>query len=213
MSKIKAICLDLDGVLLDAKDLHKDALNRALSFNKSEPISEEEHLTIFDGLPTKKKLEMLESMGRIHKRDFEFINKLKQDLTSNLVMKKCQPIAEHLVLLSTLKVEGYALGLCSNSIRATVDAAMEVSCLGKFFDFTLSNEDVSKAKPNPEIYNIAIAKLGLKPEEVLIVEDNKNGIEAARASGAHVLEVTDGVFQVTLDFVKNKIKEIENESN
>ncbi len=53
----------------------------------------------------------------------------------------------------------------------------------------LSNEDVSRSKPDPEIYRTAMERLGVTPDEALIVEDNEHGIKAARASGAHLLVV------------------------
>ena len=56
-------------------------------------------------------------------------------------------------------------------------------------EFFLSNQDVSNGKPDPEMYNNAIARLGLSPQECMVVEDNEHGIAAAKASGAHVMEV------------------------
>ena len=58
MTKIKAIIFDMDGVLIDAKDWHYEALNRALKLFGYN-ISRYDHLVTFDGLPTRKKLEML----------------------------------------------------------------------------------------------------------------------------------------------------------
>ena len=75
-------------------------------------------------------------------------------------------------------------------------------------DFTLSNQDVKKSKPDPEIYNVAIKRFGLSPKECLIVEDNINGINAAKASGANILKV-ETVYDVTYQNIKNKITEIE----
>jgi beta-phosphoglucomutase-like phosphatase (HAD superfamily) len=76
-------------------------------------------------------------------------------------------------------------------------------------DFTLSNQDVKKAKPDPEIYNTAITRLGLKPQECLIVEDNQNGVKAALASGANLLKI-DTVYDVNYHNIRNRINEIEN---
>ena len=79
-------------------------------------------------------------------------------------------------------------------------------------DFTLSNQDVTKSKPDPEIYQTAIKRFGYKPEECLVVEDNPNGVKAALASGAHLLKV-ETVYDVTYQNIKNKINEIENGAN
>ena len=85
---------------------------------------------------------------------------------------------------------------------------MEKADLKKYLDFTLSNQDVKKSKPDPEIYVTAINRFGLKPEECLIVEDNPNGIKAALASGANLLKV-DTVYDVTYKNIKTRIQEIE----
>ena len=85
---------------------------------------------------------------------------------------------------------------------------MEKSGLIGYLEFILSNQDVSKGKPDPEMYNKAISRLGLVPEECLIVEDNPNGLKAAYGSGAHVLKV-ERIEDVNYFNIKNKIKEIE----
>jgi HAD superfamily hydrolase (TIGR01509 family) len=64
----------------------------------------------------------------------------------------------------------------------------KASLLG-YMEFFISNQDVSKGKPDPEMYINAIDRLGLKPKECLIIEDNEHGIAAAKASGANVMEV------------------------
>ena len=66
---------------------------------------------------------------------------------------------------------------------------MEKSALLEYLDFYLSNEDVKKSKPDPEMYNNAINRFKLSPKECLIIEDNPNGVKAAIASGAHVMKV------------------------
>ena len=74
----------------------------------------------------------------------------------------------------------------------------------------VSNEDVTKSKPDPEMYITAINKFGLKPEECIVVEDNPNGIQAGKAAGATVLEVAT-VHDVNYENIMQLIKEIEND--
>ena len=59
------------------------------------------------------------------------------------------------------------------------------------FDLTLSNEDIEHPKPNPEIYLTAAKRMHVQPDRCLVVEDNGNGIQAAKTAGMHVLEVAD----------------------
>ncbi|MBY0245779.1 MAG: HAD family phosphatase [Sphingobacteriaceae bacterium] len=206
--KIKAVIFDMDGVLIDAKDWHYESLNRALNLFGCE-ISRYDHLVTFDGLPTKKKLEMLSLEGRFPHKLHGFVNDLKQQYTMEIVYTKCKPIFQHQYALSKLKSSGYHLAVCSNSIRKTVDIMMEKAALAPYLNFFLSNQDVSKGKPDPEMYIKAIARLGLKPEECLIVEDNDHGVKAALASGAHLLRVNDPT-DVHYFNIINRIKEIEN---
>ncbi len=207
MAEIKAIIFDMDGVLIDAKDWHYEALNKALALFGF-GISRYDHLVTYDGLPTKKKLEMLTMERGLPKGLHDFINDLKQIYTIEMIFQKCKPVFYHEYALSHLKAEGYKLAVASNSIRQTVELMMEKSNLAKYLDLMLSNQDVSKPKPDPEIYNAAINRLQLNPEECLIVEDNQNGIKAAKASGANVM-IVNSVEEVNLENIKMNIKKFE----
>ena len=205
--KIKAIIFDMDGVLIEAKEWHYEALNRSLRLFGYE-ITRHDHLTTYDGLPTKKKLEMLSLVNELPRNLHKFINEMKQAYTMEVVHTSCKPRFVHEYALARLRAEGYKMAVASNSIRATVEVMMQKSRLLEYLDHVFSNEDVSKPKPDPEIYNKAIEILGLKPKECLILEDNDHGIKAAQASNANVMivkEVTDVNYQA----IKNKIKELE----
>ena len=204
---IKAIIFDMDGVLIEAKDWHYEALNKALSLFGFE-ISRYDHLVTFDGLPTSRKLEMLSVERGLPRSLHMFINEMKQQYTMDYVYTCCKPRFIHQYALAQLKADGYRLALASNSIRRTIELMIDKAGLTEYMEFMLSNQDVVKAKPDPEIYLTAIKRLGLKPEECLICEDNQNGIQAALASGAHLFKV-DTVNDVTYANIKRRIEEIE----
>lgn len=210
MAKIKAILFDMDGVLIDAKDWHYEALNKALAIFGME-INRYDHLVTYDGLPTKKKLEMLSLERGLPRALHGFINDMKQEFTFQLGYAKCKPTFNHQYALSHLKVQGYKMAACSNSIRKTMDVLFERAALTNYFDFYLSNEDVKESKPHPEMYLTAIKRLKLLPEECLILEDNENGIKAANASGAHLLVIHD-VHEVNFENITKRIYEIEVQS-
>lgn len=207
--KIKAILFDMDGVLIDAKDWHYEALNKALNLFGIE-ISRYDHLTTFDGLPTKVKLKLLSSKYYLPNELHSFINGMKQIYTTELVYQRCHPMFHHEYALSKLKAEGYKVAVCSNSIRKTIELMMERAGLSSYIDLIVSNEDVSKSKPDPEMYKTAIEKFGLRPEECIVVEDNPNGIQAGRSSGAYVLEVAT-VYDVNYENIMRKVGECEND--
>lgn len=199
----------MDGVLIDAKEWHYDALNQALVDFNIKPISLEDHLTIFDGLSTDQKLNILFKEQKVDAKLKNQINDLKQDYTWKVAQEKLQPLKQHIEMMNRLKQEGYKFAVCSNSIRKTVEIFIAGAGLLDYMEFMLSNEDVIDKKPSPDIYIEAINRLGLKPQECLIVEDNFNGIKAAMGSGGYVLEVKS-IYDVSYQNIKNKINQIEN---
>jgi len=190
MKKIKAIIFDMDGVLIDAREWHFLALNKSLKIFGLE-ISKYDHLVTYDGLPTKKKLDMLTLDGRLPKGLHSLVAELKQRHTVSYALENLAPNFVHKYALSRLKNDGYLTAVCSNSIRSTVELFLSRAGLVDYIDFYLSNEDVDYPKPNSQMYDFAIKRFGISPSECLIFEDNENGIKAARDSGANVYEVKD----------------------
>lgn len=204
---IDAVIFDMDGVLIDAKEWHFEALNRALELF-GYTISRADHLSTFDGLPTRRKLDMLSQERGLPRALHGFLNDLKQQYTVDQVHLKCRPLFVHEYALSNLKARGYRLGLGSNSIRSSCELMMEKSALMPWLDVIVSNEDVERAKPAPDIYLKAAAALGTPPENCLVVEDNPNGIRAAEAAGCKLL-VVNSVHDVQLDRILGAIARAE----
>ncbi len=205
--KIEAIIFDMDGVLIEAKEWHYHALNRSLELF-GYTISRAEHLSTFDGLPTSKKLEMLSIEKNLPRGLHKFLNEMKQQYTVEQVHMNCKPIFVHEYTLSKLQAAGYKLGLASNSIKSTVNLMMVKSNLANYLDVMLSNQDVSKPKPDPDMYLKAASKLGVSPQACLVLEDNINGIRAAEAAGCNVL-VVQNVLEVTFDRIEDAIERVE----
>jgi len=205
--KIRAVLFDMDGVLVDAKDWHYEALNEALSLFGM-PISRFDHLQTFDGLPTRKKLEILSSERGLPQELHEFINEMKQKYTMRIVHVRCKPVFIHEYALAWLKANGYKVAVCSNSVRPSIELMMEKTGLMKYLDNIVSAQDVAQGKPHPEIYEKAIKFFDLDPSECLVVEDHENGIKAALAAKAHVLEVRDAT-QTSIHNILNRIFAVE----
>lgn len=190
MGELQAVIFDMDGVLIDARDWHFEALNEALEMFGF-TITQEEHLGRFDGLPTRDKLNLLSQSRGLPRSIHALINAVKQERTLRIAAQKCYPQAHHLILMAALKRSGMKVGLATNSVRATTEAMLTAAGLIDFFDVIVTNQDVSHAKPHPEIYNTAMEKLNVTPENTLVVEDNPHGVAAATASGALVCRVQD----------------------
>lgn len=186
--KYKAILFDLDGVLVNMPDGHYEALNKALRLFGAE-IRRDEHFGYFNGLPTRKKLELLEEQDRLPGGLKEFINTIKQNYTKELIPQYCPPDYSKIILMRHLKERGYKLACCSNSIRETLHLMLKSAHLFDYFDVILGNDEIENPKPHPEIYLTAFKKLGVAAHESVIVEDAPHGIAAAKASGARVIPV------------------------
>lgn len=211
MGSIKAVLFDMDGVLIEAKDWHYESLNKALGLFGME-ISRYDHLVTYDGLPTKRKLDMLTMEKGLAKELHPFVYEMKQLYTMEIVYTKCKPQFYHEYALSKLKSQNYKIAVCSNAIRNSVEVMLKKAALYDYLDFFISNQDVTKGKPDPEMYNTAIKRLNLRPEECMIIEDNEKGIQAARASKAFVMEV-DTVNDVNYQNIMDHIRGFENEES
>ncbi len=178
----------MDGTLIEAKNWHYLALNEALEiFGMT--ILEEEHLRLFDGLPTRKKLEILASERGLPEALFSLISDIKQERTLRLISKECFPRVEQLLLFQWLKENGLKVGVATNSIRQTATRMLENSGIFRYLDVLSTNEDVSHPKPHPEIYRNTASFLGIEPRECLVVEDNPYGVISAKEAGCQVVEV------------------------
>jgi len=186
MNEIKLIIFDLDGVLVEAKNIHYDALNEALGDKYK--IDWEEHLSIYDGLKTFQKLEMLTKRKNLKKEKHNEIWKKKQAATHKKLknLKKDQKLVD---IMFKLNKNGYKLAVCSNSIRKTIITVLENLGIINFFEIIISNEDVKNSKPHPEMYWKTMSEMCFLPEETLIVEDSPYGLLAAARSKSHIMRV------------------------
>lgn len=193
---IKAIIFDLDGVLVDATDWHFEALNNALHLFGYE-INKQEHYTVYNALPTMKKLHLLTERKGFPSGLHEVVKRLKRKYTDQYVEQYCRPSYEKQIMLTHLKDQGLKLAVCSNAQKYSVLNMLKKSQIDHFFDLIVGNDEGYKPKPDSEIYLAAFKKLGVKPNEVVIVEDAPHGVKAAKGSGANVIEVV-GYDQVNL---------------
>ena len=201
---IKLIIFDLDGVLVDAKKIHYDTLNQALrSIDTKYEISITDHLSIYDGLKTNQKLDLLTKYKNLDKKHHQQIWEEKQKLTIEAIsqLSKNEKLID---LFKNLRNKGFKLACCSNSIRRSVLIMLSKIGLIEYLDLILSNEDVKNAKPYPEIYWKAMSIMEVLPEQTLIVEDSPTGLLAASRSRANILRV-DNPEDLTQEKINSKL--------
>jgi len=202
---IKLIIFDLDGVLVDARELHYNALNLAISgVDKKFIINKEEHLSSYDGLPTTKKLKLLTKKKGLPKETYSKIWENKQKYTQKIIDKEFIFDDRLRKVLSKLKNDGYKLYVASNSIRETVKMSLLRKGFLEYIDTYFSNDDVKNPKPKTEIYLKCMIDAGVDPKECLIIEDSFIGRKAALSSGAFLCGVMNTT-EVTYEKIKDSI--------
>ena len=185
----KLVIFDLDGVLIDSRELHYDALNDALrKVGEQYVISREEHLSLYDGLNTTKKLKMLTERKGLPVDKYDQIWNDKQEATFNLVRGFTKEYYLQ-TIFRKIKARGYKIAVASNSIRETVKLSLISVGLIEEVDYFVSNEDVSRTKPYPEMYWKCMIAMNALPKNTIIVEDSHIGRQGALDSGAHLLAV------------------------
>ena len=212
---IKAIIFDLDGVLVDTKQIHFEALNAALRKYKFEKISIDDHIKVFDGLPTNEKLKILQKKKNLPKKYFLKINKYKQKVTTEILKKNIKKNDKIIHMMKNLHGK-YKIAVATNAVNSTLKICLNKLGISKYVDFKLSNEDIVNPKPNPEIYLRIFIKFGIYPSEALIVEDSHYGREAAISSGAKLLPIKKidelDLKKIKLNLISKKITDKKNVS-
>jgi beta-phosphoglucomutase len=186
---LKLVIFDLDGVLVDACEWHRVALNEALQEICQYEISLEDHYSTFNGIPTKVKLNKLSELGVLSEGQHTAVYECKQAKTIEIINKEAPLRQEKIDLLMWLRDAGLPLACFTNSIRETAMLMLQKTGIIEYFDYILTNEDVSLAKPHPEGYLHVLEYFNVSPQSTLIVEDSPKGLEAAYASGCKVLKV------------------------
>tara|TARA_B100000989_G_scaffold115404_1_gene84850 strand:- start:2051 stop:3424 length:1374 start_codon:yes stop_codon:yes gene_type:complete len=213
---IKVIIFDLDGVLVNTKKIHFETLNKSLKKNKLNSISYEDHLKIYDGLPTKEKLNILSKKYRITKSIRDKIQRDKKIFTSKILKKKISYSKKIEKMFSVLSKK-YKIVVATNAVKETLDICLSKLKVKKYVNFSICNEDIINPKPNPEIYFKIFIKYGIYPKECLILEDSSYGRQAALSSGGNLMpikeekEVTLNKITTYINTKLNKMKDTKSE--
>lgn len=201
---IKLIIFDLDGILLESKDTHFKALNMALKDMGYSQISYKDHISKYDGKPTREKLDLL----CIPQKDHTGIYRKKQSYTMDLLTDSVSLDIELVDIFKKLKNDGYIIHVASNSIRCTVETILSKLGLLNLVDFYISNEDVKIGKPHPEMYLKCLLQAKVGPRESLVIEDSYVGRKGGYNSGAYLSAIKKRE-EVTYNMIKSDINKYE----
>ena len=205
---IKSIIFDLDGVLVDTKLIHFNALNRALVESGFAKISLSEHINKYDGLSTKAKLKIFFLRKKILKNKINKILYLKKKYTKSCLKNEIKFNPKLYKLIKNLR-KNYKLAVATNAVKETLNICLDKLRIKKFINFSISNNDVKNIKPHPEIYIRSILALNSMPKETMIIEDSYFGRVAAIESGCHLMaikKINELNYNSVNKFIKNVSK-------
>jgi HAD superfamily hydrolase (TIGR01509 family) len=203
----KLIIFDLDGVLIESRELHYQSLNDALkSIDPKYVISRDEHLSIYDGLNTTRKLKLLSESKNLPVEFHDMVWQRKQLATTELI-KKFTIDPKFVEIFQKLKSQGYLIAVASNSIRETVKLSLLKIGVMEYVDYYVSNQDVANPKPYPEMYWKCMTVCNALPKNTLIVEDSHIGRQGALDSGGVLLAVEDS-HDVTWEKIDKRLQQM-----
>jgi len=202
MAEIKALIFDQDGVIIDTeRDGHRVAFNRTFKefgYDFEWDVERYHELLQIAGGKERMKHYFREEGLRLADTPEEedaLIRRLHQRKTEvfiELVESGALPVRPGVRRLMKEAMDaGLIIGICTTSNERAARAVAYNILRDIRFDFVLAGDVVSKKKPDPEIYLLALQETGLRPEECLVIEDSRNGVLAARAAGMHVVATTN----------------------
>jgi beta-phosphoglucomutase len=179
---IEAIIFDMDGVLVDSEPIHTEIEKLQFKMNGIS-ISDEDHQHFLGTAADA----MWKKIAERHILQIPIEELIEQNRTESLrfFSELAEiPVMPGLIdLLKKLQKKNYPMAVASSSFPEIIDLILMKTGLKEYFQVIVSGEEAGKSKPEPDVFLLAAQKLGVKPENCLVIEDSFNGIKAAHAAG------------------------------
>lgn len=181
---LKAVIFDMDGVIIDSEPIHKEVEKKI--FKKfGANISEEEHNS-YIGMTS---MGMWNEIKVRHnfKQSFSVEELIEMEVKNYIELiqsnRNIKPINGVVELIDELHKNNIKLAIASSAVRKSIETVVDMFELEKYFEIRISGEDIKNGKPAPDIFLVAARHLGVKPKDCIVVEDSKNGVQAAKEAG------------------------------
>lgn len=211
---MKAVIFDMDGVIIDSEPIHFEVdIQTMKDFGCS--ISKEE-LNKYVGTTNEYMYTDIKNKYEIDKSIEEIINYRSELVKRKVIESDLIPIEGIRDLLKDLKDKNILAAIASSSPRDFIEVVVSKFELEDYFSCILSGEEVENGKPAPDIYVETAKKLGIVPEECIVIEDSKNGVMAAKEAGMKCIgfkNINSGEQDLSkADYIVNSIVEIKIQS-
>ncbi len=189
MDNINAVLFDLDGTLIDSEYFYFSNWAPILENDYGLKIDFDEWISNFAGHTLSHNVEMLNTDYKlsVDEEDMWFATRSRY-AKANMKNIRLMPFAKE--ILESVKDSGKTIGLVTSSYQTTVDTVLGEHKLLKYFEFFVTREQVENPKPNPEPYLLAVNKLLIPKQEIVVVEDTSTGCTAAKEAGLYCIAVT-----------------------
>jgi HAD superfamily hydrolase (TIGR01509 family) len=198
---------DMDGVIADTRSFHFAVWKEALA-KRGIAFTVEDFARLFG--TTDDFMIRSVTQGELSKEDAITIVQEKKESFQRRATGNIKPYPGAIRLLNVIKAGNFKLGLVSSAPKDSIDLITGELNLDGVFDCIVSGEEVSEAKPSPQAYLLATEKLGVAPEDCLVIEDSPPGIQAAKAAGMKCLAITNTHPRQRLDKADRVIDSLEN---
>lgn len=206
-SKPWAVIFDMDGVIVDNMEYHKRAW--AIFLEKHAPDIELEEFSRHFGKVNRDLLKIVFKREITAEEESRF-GEEKETIYREIYADHIVPLSGLLDFLDSLKENSVKTAVATAAPRVNMDFVFEKTGLRKYFDVLIDATEVTRGKPDPEIYLKAAQRLGCLPDSCLVFEDSFPGVQAARRAGmkvvvlatSHPAESLKGAERVIKDFTE-----------
>jgi beta-phosphoglucomutase len=206
-SETRAVLWDMDGVLVDSAVYHYEAWRLAMQ-QEGRSLSQADFKRTFGQRNDTVLRDMLDP--HISDGDIQRIANFKEATYRALVYERgIAPLPGVLGWLAALKDAGWKQTVASAAPRANVDAIVEVMGIAQFFDALTSAEDVTRGKPDPQVYLVAASRVGATPARSIVIEDAPAGVEGAKRAGMKRIGVRSSHGELEADIVVDSLTELQ----
>ena len=188
MNKLKAVLFDLDGTLIDNNEVHLKAWKKYLK-DEGREISDDDYKANISGRTNHDAVEHIYDK-KMSKEEAEKYYLRKEEIYRQMFEPEIKPINGLEKFLRELENNGIDMAIATSGIQVNIDFMFRHIPIGQFFKKVINSDDITKGKPDPEIFLNTAKALGVAPENCIVFEDSTAGVESGKAAGMKVVALT-----------------------
>lgn len=188
MSELKAVLFDLDGTLIDNNDVHFKAWKKYLKDNEIQ-ISDEDFKDNISGRTNQDVIEHIYDK-KMSKEEAEKYYLKKEEIYREMYKNDIAPIKGLIEFLKDLKENNVIMAIATSGIQVNIDFMFDNVPIKEYFQVVIDSSDISKGKPDPEIFLVTAEAVKIAPGNCIVFEDSTSGVQSGKAAGMKVVALT-----------------------